>query len=394
MKRLVLIFFIIHLFLFSQNTSKDFINVIENLKSQDPMKRVYAAYKIRNMQGDLSESIPYLLNILEDERIIYDKTLGKTTPSDEAKKTIIKIGSVSLPYIFEKYSNEESSKLLKIKLIEILGEIKDKSSQVFIEKCINDRDIEIKEKVIEILSKDKDEVNFLINNSKQDEYIKIKVIRCFGSNKVKESIPFLYEYLKDKNWEIRKYAIWALGEIKEDIEIEKLIPLIKDKEFLVRKEVAETFEKIKNPLSIPQLIELLDDSNWMVRMASVKALGALKDIRGFEPVLNMLNDKQIEVKIEAIKALANFKDKRATVSLISNLNDRYHLLIREYSAYALGEIGDKRAVYSLINLLKSENYELKRIAREALRKITGVDFGYDKEKWYNWAGQNKISSIK
>ncbi len=283
---------------------------------------------------------------------------------------------------------------MKLKLIEICGEIKDENSLKFLEKIINEPDIEIKEKIIEILSRNKEEVEFLINYAKnQSDFIKIKLITGFGKNKIKEAIPFLCECLKDKNWEIRKYAVWSLGEIK-DIDINILFPLVKDKSYLVRKEVAEVFGKIKNPITVSYLIELLNDSEWLVRTATIKALSEIKDLRAVEPVINSLYDKQIEVKLEAIKALAILKDKRATIPLISNLNDRYHLLVREYSAYALGEIGDKRAIYSLINLLKSENYELKRVARESLRKITGIDFGYDKEKWYNWAGQNRISSIR
>ena len=394
MKKYYLIFVLCVGILFSQDISKDLKLGIENLKSQDPLKKVYGAYKIGKLNEDISESIPYLVNILEDEREVFDKIIGKTSPSKEAKKVLIKIGSSTIPYIIEKFNEENISKSLKLKLIEICGEIKDENSLKFLEKIINDPDIEIKNKVIEILSKNKEEIAFLINYVKnQDEYIKLKLITEFGKNKLKEAVPFLYECLKDKNWEIRKYAVWSLGEIK-DIDINILFPLVKDKSYLVRKEVAEAFGKIKNPITVSYLIELLNDSEWLVRTATIKALSEIKDLRAVEPIINSLYDKQIEVKLEAIKALAIFKDKRATIPLISNLNDRYHLLVREYSAYALGEIGDKRAIYSLINLLKSENYELKRVARESLRKITGIDFGYDREKWYNWAGQNRISSIR
>jgi HEAT repeat protein len=394
MKKYLLIFILCFGISFSQDISKDLKLGIENLNSKEPLKRVYGAYKIGKLNEDISASIPYLINILEDEREVFDKIIGKTTPSNEAKKVLLKIGSSVIPYIIEKFNDENTSKLLKLKLIEISGEIKDENSLIFLEKIINDPDIEIKEKVIEILSKNKEEVDFLIDYAKNwDSYLKLKLITGFGKNRIKEAIPFLYECLKDKNWEIRKYAVWAVGEIK-DVDINFLISLVKDKSYLVRKEVAEAFGKIKNPVAVSYLIELLDDPEWLVRTTSIRALSEIKDPRAVEPIINSLYDKQIEVKIEAIKALANFKDKKATIPLISNLNDRYHLLIREYSAYALGEIEDKKAVYSLINLLRSENYELKKIAREALRKITGIDFGYDKEKWYNWAGQNRISSIR
>lgn len=395
MKKIFIFFFFAVSILISQEMPKELKTEIENLKSDNVFKRVYGAYKIRNLKCEIKESTPFLLNILDDERIIEDKILGKTSPSIEARKTLIKIGSEAIPYIFEKFNDEKTSENLKVKIIEILGEIKDETSIKFLKEILNKKEIILKEKVIEVLISDKGQTDFLIDYYKNaDENLKIKIIIEFGKYKVENTLPFLYECLKDKNWEIRKYALWAIGEIKENVDVEKLIPLVKDKNDLVRKEVAETFGKIKNNSTISYLIELLNDSNWLVKVAGIKAAIELKDPRLFEPILSLLYDKQLEVKLEAIKALAIFKDKRATLSLISHLNDRYHLLVREYSAYALGEIMDKRAVYSLIGLLGTKNYELKKIAKESLRKITGIDFGYDKEKWYNWASSNKISSIR
>ncbi|MCM8806515.1 MAG: HEAT repeat domain-containing protein [Candidatus Omnitrophica bacterium] len=391
MRKYFLIFFSILSVLFSQELQIE----IENLKSNNALKKALSAYRLRNFKCEIRESIPYLLDILDDETVIVDKNLGKTTPSEESKKTLLKIGPDILPYIFEKLNDPEVSKKKKLKMIELVDEMNDKNGIKTLENLINTEDSEIREKVLMILAKYEDEIDFLINFVKnQDDNTKIKIIIYFGQNKIKKSLPYLYECLKDKNWEIRKYAIWSIGEIKENVDVEKLIPLVNDKNNFVRKEIAETFGKIKNPRTISCLIELLNDSNWYVKIASIKSACEFNNVRFFEPILNLIYDKQIEVKLEAIKALAVFKDKRATLPLISNLNDRYHLLIREYSAYALGEIRDKRAIYSLINLLKSENYELKKIARESLKKITGIDLGYDIEKWYNWAGQNKISSIK
>lgn len=395
MKRFILFFFFSLSLIFSQELPKELKVEIEKLKSDSPVERTFAVYRIGNLKCDIKDCLPYLIDIIDDEREVISKYLGKTSPAKESKKVILKLGKLSLPYIYEKLKEPDIPKSKKIKIIEIIGEIKDENGIKYLEKFLNESDFEVKEAALKILLKYENEAEFLINFSKnQDEYLRLKIISGFGENGIKNSLPYLYECLNDKNWEIRKYAVWAIGEIKENVNIEKLIPLIKDKNEFVRKEVAETFGKLKNPFTVSGLIELLSDSNWMVRSSSIKALGEIGDKRAFEPVLNLLYDKQVEVKIEVIRTLALFKDKRATIPLISNLNDRYHLLVREYSAYALGEIKDKRAIYPLIGLLKSDNYELRKIARDSLRKITGVDFGYDRKKWYDWAERNKISSIK
>lgn len=394
MKKCLFFLILISYILFSQNMSQDLKISIENLKSENPFKKAYGAYKINRLKEDIKEAIPYLINILEDERSVSDNILGKTTPSNESKKVLLKIGPELLPYISERFNDEKTSKNLKIKLIEILGEIEDENSIKFLEKIIlEEKDLDLKEKTVEILSLNQNEIKFLISYYKNaDDYIKFKIIKGFGEGKFKETIPFLYECLKDKNWEIRKYALWSIGEIKDIEDIKQILPLLKDKEYLVRKETVEALRKIKNPNSVPSLIELLEDSNWMVRQEVVKTLREMKDERAIEPLLNTLYDKQVEVKIEVIKALSIFKNKKTTIPLILCLNDK-NVLIKEFSAYALGEIKDKRAIYSLINLLSDKNIEVRKIALESLKKITGVNFGYEKEKWYNWAGQNKITTI-
>ncbi|MCM8818104.1 MAG: HEAT repeat domain-containing protein [Candidatus Omnitrophica bacterium] len=393
MKRSLFFLILISCILFSQNISNDLKIAIENIKSENPVKRAYGAYKIGRLTEDIKEAIPYLINILEDERPVVDNIIGKTSPSNEAKKVLVKTGSQALPYLFEKFNDEKTLKSLKIKIIEILGEINDETSIIFLEKIANEKDFDFKEKAIEILSLNKNETDFLINYYKTaDNFTKIKIIYSFGKTKNSQVLPFLYEILNDKNWEIKKFALWSIGEIKNVDDITPIIKLLKDKEYLVRKEAVETLGKIKSPVSIPYLIELLEDSNWLVRQAAIKALREIKDERALEPIINALYDKQIEVKIEAIKTLSIFKNKKATISLIICLNDK-NPIIKEYSAYALGEIRDKRAIYPLINLLSDKNIEVRKTAFESLRKITGVNLGYEKEKWYKWAAENKVSTI-
>jgi len=60
---------------------------------------------------------------------------------------------------------------------------------------------------------------------------------------------------------------------------------------------------------------------------------------------------------------------------------------RKGAVIALGEIGDERAVESLIATLKDENWQVRMVAANALEKITGKNFGEDEAKWRNWLGE-------
>jgi hypothetical protein len=84
MKRYLSIFILCSGILFS-DISKDLKLGIENLNSKEPLKRVYGAYKIGKLNEDISASIPYLINILEDERVIIDKILGKQSSMKQKK---------------------------------------------------------------------------------------------------------------------------------------------------------------------------------------------------------------------------------------------------------------------------------------------------------------------
>ncbi|MFN3699646.1 MAG: HEAT repeat domain-containing protein, partial [Dictyoglomus sp.] len=95
-----------------------------------------------------------------------------------------------------------------------------------------------------------------------------------------------------------------------------------------------------------------------------------------------------DVRGAAAKALGEIKDKRAVEPLISALKDE-DWYVREAAAYALGEIGDSRAVEPLISALKDKDEIFQFVAKEALKKITGMDFGIDYEKWNKWWQENK-----
>jgi hypothetical protein len=56
--------------------------------------------------------------------------------------------------------------------------------------------------------------------------------------------------------------------------------------------------------------------------------------------------------------------------------------------------GDPRAVEPLIAALKDEKFQFKARAAEALKKITGKDFGQKPEEWQKWWMENRESFLK
>jgi len=68
--------------------------------------------------------------------------------------------------------------------------------------------------------------------------------------------------------------------------------------------------------------------------------------------------------------------------------------VRYDAATALGELGDLRATEPLIHALMDRFSLLRSRTADALKKITGKDFGYDLKKWQKWWEENKARFLK
>ena len=117
---------------------------------------------------------------------------------------------------------------------------------------------------------------------------------------------------------------------------------------------------------------------------------------GVDKLINQLKDENCSVRIAAAKTLVKI-GKPAVEPLIAVLKDKNELFARQTAAKALGKIGDSRAVEPLVAILKdikdkgkySLDLFVQAEAAEALKKITGQDFGGDYEKWSTWWQEQK-----
>jgi len=114
------------------------------------------------------------------------------------------------------------------------------------------------------------------------------------------------------------------------------------------------------------LIRDLGNASWRVRESAFDALVASGDA-AIPVLLNTLSDSREQVKITAIIALGALKARDAVPRLVVFLDSKGE--IPDYAAWALGEIGDDRAVTPLTRLLNRNDEKIRSIAEEALRKF-------------------------
>jgi len=141
--------------------------------------------------------------------------------------------------------------------------------------------------------------------------------------------------MKDEDWAVRKMLILALGELDIIQEIQTFIDFLGyDIEPEVRAGAAEALGDLRAEQAIPSLINALDDSADIVRQVSIWSLGLMG-----------------EKAKEAVPKILEYLMKPEDIQIIQ---------ISHLAAWALGEIGDKRAIEPLVNALNIAAYHEKQ----------------------------------
>lgn len=176
---------------------------------------------------------------------------------------------------------------------------------------------------------------------------------------------------------------------------------MKDKTTLIFeiKEVIERFQgnlvllfsEIKSQNSKEELAQIY---SWIIENSfdipllsqTIKEIDKLRNPENLDVLIDFLisktNDKFItskseendfiNLKVLAVKVIGNFQDKKAVPALLYCLNSKSeNYKIRLCIAEALGKIGDKGAVESLINVVKDES-EKSVYVRESAAKALGM----------------------
>ena len=143
-----------------------------------------------------------------------------------------------------------------------------------------------------------------------------------------------------RDWDVRKYAIAALGKIRDERVLDplmlqlrndefkddavnalvelgepalsRLIKALKDKDENVRKQAVLALGRIKHVEAIDPLIDMLADSDWFTRLTSAAALEAIGDDRGRDAIKPLMKDPDMVVRMRVERILAKWKKQPAT----------------------------------------------------------------------------------
>jgi HEAT repeat protein len=177
----------------------------------------------------------------------------------------------------------------------------------------------------------------------------------------------------------RIIACWILGKLRNKKAAQALLVAFQDQDTNLLWEAAKALSSLGSKRAVnPLITALLKAPSAERRAAAAYALGHLQDKRAIDPLLKVLNTTEEEARVRGhvAEALAKFKDPQIVGPLIKALKDKAPE-VRFWSAYALGQFGDRRALPKLKYLVQNDHTHLPnwwKISEEASKAIHNISY--------------------
>lgn len=130
--------------------------------------------------------------------------------------------------------------------------------------------------------------------------------------------------------------------------------------------------EMKKRHDVEGLLGILETGDIKECRESIRMLGELKVRKAIVPLTGFLETDDIQIRSNAAWALGEIGHMKAVLPLIGLLNDPIDN-VRINAAWSLGRIGDKRALPPLSSAMRNGSIELRKHAREAIRRIESTE---------------------
>lgn len=228
----------------------------------------------------------------------------------------------------------------------------------------------------------------------EDRRFRLEIIKAWGRIPGQESRSFLVDLLREKDAEVRRTTVEALGDLGDPFAVEALTGLFQNdtrtevrraiaralknfpaspeglgvlldgmseadavirqeaghslSEFFAREERIFRGSMLKKREVVTALLKAAGDAEPNVRKWSARALGLSESYRAVIPVRDLFKDADSEVRLEAVRAAGRLRDKRAMQELFRVLDDdRETLAVRAEAILSLQRLGSDSVFESM-----------------------------------------------
>ncbi|MFW9920363.1 MAG: HEAT repeat domain-containing protein [Candidatus Thorarchaeota archaeon] len=219
---------------------------------------------------------------------------------------------------------------------------------------------------------------------KEVRYNAVDGLRLFMGKKAKKALVALRddpdEELRDlakigveeiEKWGDNDRASWSYTErayylLRDPKAIEELIPFFMEDDLKVQRETQIQISKFGD-IAYDKMMKLLLDKeqHYRVRMGAAATLGDIGDTRAIYALIDALHDAHEDVRCNAAWALAELKDERSVEALSNAMKDT-NWQVRVNVAAAFGKIGGRSAFNGVVQLIDDDHPEVRLVATSYL----------------------------
>lgn len=248
-----------------------------------------------------------------------------------------------------------------------------------------------------------------LSNLTEERKAAVEKMQDLGARDDEDALALLIGYLTSENELLRPLAASRLSEIGDTRVIEQLLTLLENNPNTnVRALVLQVLGEIADASIAPTLARVLEnDVDSDVRSRAALALGKTGSPEAYSALATALEkDAEVKVRQQVIIALGYLRDKRIVPDLVQIMetegdketrtfaaeslgrigsedcflplvealaNQEFPPIVRYYVAYALGLMGDRRALEPLAAASQDSHSWIAQMAGESLAKIQAIE---------------------
>jgi HEAT repeat protein len=207
--------------------------------------------------------------------------------------------------------------------------------------------------------------SLLRNLQHQDPFKRRAAAEALGEGDVRAVYP-LIRALHDDNYGVQDAAIHSLMKIRNEATAYMILPLLRGNAFL--RNTAIIILREMNVIAVPLLRELLKDKDDDIRKFALDLIYDIQKCDYEAEIKDLLeNDRNANVRASAAKALGRLGYKKALNSLLRALHDDEWVAFSALEA--LSDLKIKDSVGPIADLLTATSESLRYAAAETLGKI-------------------------
>lgn len=255
-----------------------------------------------------------------------------------------------------------------------------------------------------------------------------ELARRLGLLPHKDSVKVLHRIFEnDKDLRTQIVAMNSLCSVGNLKAVKRMFRLAKKGGSVLPDYLGPALSGATDPAVGPWIVQkLLPSSNKFVRISGIEAVGALRVKEARAPLLALLEKRKTDIhaRYEILRALGQIGGKgvwelmeqtardpdwrvrlaAADVLLIHHRDDKAialmrellkdkRAIVREVAAVSAGTHKIDALLKELVLLMRSGNLRAKQKSYEALKSISGQDFGYAPDVWSMWVKDRKKGKL-